>query len=189
MGIENITARILQEAKDEALKTQEAAAAQKAALLDKAAQEAAMAEAKMSAKAQEDAKILIERRNSVAELEARKMRLAVKQEVIEEIFAEAMVKVETMDTDAYAEFILRHLVPYCEEGGVIALNERDYKNVRGLLEKELVNTKLSIGEEKADIRGGFILKQGNVFVNASLEKILESEKKQITALVAEILFN
>lgn len=71
MGIENITARILQEAKDEAKKTQEAAAAQKAAMLEKAAQDAAAAEAKMAEKATEDAKVLLERRNSVAELEAR----------------------------------------------------------------------------------------------------------------------
>lgn len=78
MGIENITARILQEAKDEAKKTQEAAAAQKAAMLEKAAQDAAAAEAKMAEKATEDAKVLLERRNSVAELEARKLRLAAK---------------------------------------------------------------------------------------------------------------
>ena len=57
MGIENITARILQEAKDEAKKTQEAAAAQKAAMLEKAAQDAAAAEAKMAEKATEDAKV------------------------------------------------------------------------------------------------------------------------------------
>ena len=87
MGIENITARILQEAKDEAMKTQEAAAAEKAAMLEKAAQEAAKAASDISRKAEEDARILKERRHSVAELEARKMRLAQKQSTIEETFS------------------------------------------------------------------------------------------------------
>ena len=44
MGIENITARILQEAKDEAMKLQEASEADKASQLSKAAQEAAKIE-------------------------------------------------------------------------------------------------------------------------------------------------
>ena len=125
MGIENITARILQEAKDEAKKTQEAAAAQKAAMLEKAAQDAAAAEAKMAEKATEDAKVLLERRNSVAELEARKLRLAAKQEALEETFQEAAEKIASLDGSVYLDFIVKTLEPYKEDGGEISLNARD----------------------------------------------------------------
>ena len=189
MGIENITARILQEAKDEATKTQETAAAQKAAMLEKAAREAALVEENMAKKAEEDAKVLLERRNSVAELEARKMRLALKQDVIEETFTEALAQIEAMEPDVYMDFLQKHLLPYREEGGVVSLNARDYEALKDKLVEALKGTKLTVGEEKANIRGGFILKQGNVFVNGSLEKILETEKKQITAQIAGILFN
>lgn len=188
MGIENITARILQEAKDEAMKLQEASEADKASQLSKAAQEAAKIEEEMSVKAQQDAKILKERRRSVAELEARKMRLALKQNVIEETFAEAMDQMVSMDANAYLAFLKRQLDAYKEEGGVIALNAADYEAFGKELATSFEGSKLTLGEEKANIRGGFILKQGNVFVNASLEKILETEKKQITAQVAGILF-
>ncbi|MDD7024259.1 MAG: V-type ATP synthase subunit E [Oscillospiraceae bacterium] len=188
MGIENITARILQEAKDEAMKTQEAAAAEKAAMLEKAAQEAAKAASDISRKAEEDARILKERRHSVAELEARKMRLAQKQSTIEETFSEALDQMTSMDPDAYLAFLLKQLEPYREEAGIVSLNEKDYDAVGEKLKASLKGTKLTLGEEKAKIRGGFILKQGNVFVNASLEKILETEKKQITAQIAGILF-
>ena len=135
MGIENITARILQEAKDEAKKTQEAAAAQKAAMLEKAAQDAAAAEAKMAEKATEDAKVLLERRNSVAELEARKLRLAAKQEALEETFQEAAEKIAALDGSVYLDFIVKTLEPYREEGGEISLNARDYANLKDSLEK------------------------------------------------------
>ena len=188
MGIENITARILQEAKDEAKKTQEAAAAQKAAMLEKAAQDAAAAEAKMAEKATEDAKVLLERRNSVAELEARKLRLAAKQEALEETFQEAAEKIAALDGSVYLDFIVKTLEPYREEGGEISQNARDYANLKDSLEKALAGSKLTVGAEQANIAGGFILKQGKVYVNASLEKILETEKKQMTGEVAGILF-
>jgi len=188
MGIENITARILQEAKDEAMKMQKAAEADKASQLSKAAQEAAKIEEEMSLKAVQDAKVLKERRHSVAELEARKMRLALKQNVIEETFAEAMDQMASMDREAYLEFLKKQLNAYKEEGGVVALNAADYEAFGKELAVSIEGSKLTLGEEKANIRGGFILKQGNVFVNASLEKILETEKKQITAQVAGILF-
>lgn len=143
----------------------------------------------MAKKAEEDAEILLERRNSVAELEARKMRLALKQDVIEETFMEALAQIEAMEPEMYMDFLLRHLLPYREEGGIVSLNERDGAALKGKLADALKDTKLTVGEEKANIRGGFILKQGNVFVNGSLEKILETEKKQITAQIAGILFN
>lgn len=188
MGIENITARILQEAKDEAKKTQEAAAAQKAALLEKAAQDAVAAEANMEQKAREDAQVLLERRNSVAELEARKLRLAAKQEALEETFHEAVGKIAALDGSTYFDYIVKTLEPYREEGGEISLNARDYGNLKDRLEKALEGSRLTVGSEQANIAGGFILKQGKVYVNASLEKILETEKKQMTGEVAGILF-
>jgi len=95
---------------------------------------------------------------------------------------------ESMDLDVYAEFLIRQLGPYKEEGGIISLNEKDYSRLADKISSEIAGTKLVLGEEKAKICGGFILKQGNVFVNASLEKILETEKKQITAQIAGILF-
>ena len=188
MGIENITARILQEAKDEAMKMQQAAEADKASMLDNAAREAAKIEEEMSLKAAQDSRILKERRHSVAELEARKMRLALKQSVIEETFTEAMEQMVSMDRGVYLEFLTKQLNAYKEEGGVVALNAADYAAFGKELAASFEGSGLTFGEETANIRGGFILKQGNVFVNASLEKILETEKKQITAQVADILF-
>ena len=76
MSIESITARILQEAKDEAEHLKKQAEAEKDTLLAKAAEEAEAVKKETAAKAVEDAKVLGERRNSVAELEARKAQYA-----------------------------------------------------------------------------------------------------------------
>ena len=80
MSVEKITARILQEAQDEAAALKAKAEAERDAMLQKAKDEAAMQTLTMQQKAQTDALLLKERRKSVAELEARKLRLSAKQE-------------------------------------------------------------------------------------------------------------
>ncbi len=64
------------------------------------------------------------RKNSVAELEARKLRLAAKQEALEETFQEAAEKIAALDGSVYLDFIVKTLEPYREEGGEISLNAR-----------------------------------------------------------------
>ena len=111
-----------------------------------------------------------------------------KQEALEETFQEAAEKIAALDGSVYLDFIVKTLEPYREEGGEISLNARDYANLKDSLEKALAGSKLTVGAEQANIAGGFILKQGKLYLNASLEKILETEKKQMTGEVAGILF-
>lgn len=67
MSVEKITARILQEAQDEAAALKAKAEAERDAMLQKAKDEAAMQTLTMQQKAQTDALLLKERRKSVAE--------------------------------------------------------------------------------------------------------------------------
>lgn len=189
MSIENITARILQEAKSEADAMLQKAEQEKAVLLEQAGQEAHTADEEMNAKARRDAEVLLERRASVAELEARKMRLAAKQEMIEESFEQALTHLANLPEQEYKAFLLRQLAPYRNQPGEIILNERDQAALGRELMRELTDSPLVVSEETVQIRGGFILQQGCVSLNASIEKILENEKKQLTAKIAETLFS
>ena len=49
-------------------------------------------------------------------------------------------------------------------------------------------TALKLSDEIADIKGGCILRRGNISYNASLEKLLSSVREELTAEVAGILF-
>jgi len=189
MSIENITARILQEAKSEAEATLQAAEQEKAAQLAQAEQEAAAAGAQTDEKARKDAQILQERRASVAELEARKMRLAAKQEMIDESFRQALAHLASLPETEYKAFLLKQLAPYRSQPGEILLNERDKANLARDLMRELADSPLAVSEETVPIQGGFILRQGCISMNASLEKLLENEKKQLTLQIAETLFS
>ncbi|WP_434311012.1 V-type ATP synthase subunit E [Hominifimenecus sp. rT4P-3] len=189
MSIESITARILQEAKDEAEQWMKQTESERDALLAGAAEEAEAAKKEMAVKAEEDAKVLGERRNSVAELEARKMRLSAKQEMIDRSFEEAAKLLAGMPEKEYQAFLMELLTPYQAQPGEILLNEKDKKAYGEALTEALKESPLSVSEETVSIQGGFILRQGSVALNASLEKLMETQKKQITAEIAAVLFS
>lgn len=189
MSVEKITARILQEAQDEAAALKAKAEAERDAMLQKAKDEAAMQTLTMQQKAQTDALLLKERRKSVAELEARKLHLSAKQEMIEAAFDEAAEQLVHMDQEEYKKFLLSLLAPYYKQVGEIVLNERDKKNLERKLMAELTESPMVVAEDTANIKGGFILRQGCVSINASVEKLLEQVKKDITVQIAETLFS
>ncbi len=186
MSIDKITARILQEARDEAAATKQTAEEEAAALMAEAEKTAQTETRSKAAQAKEDAATLKERRSAVAELEARKLRLAAKQEMIAESFDMAQEKLLAMKNEDYLRFLLSRLAPYSE--GEVILNAKDKKRVGNALAKKLSGTGLKVSAETADIEGGFILKTGLVSVNGSLENILETERRETTAQIAETLF-
>ena len=187
MSIEKITARILQEAQAEADSLKKSAEEETAAAIAEAKAQADQIAADKAAQAVSDAAVLVERKKSVAELEARKMRLAAKQDMIEKSFTEAMKVLKAMPEADYLNFLQGQLKGFSE--GEVVLNAEDKKKIGASLAKNLAGTGLTVSEETANIQGGFILKNGSVSVNGSLESILEGEKKQITAKIAQTLFS
>ena len=186
MSIEKITARILQEAKDEAASLVSAAEKEVSDRLAEANAQAMDIAAKSNAKAKEDAETIKERKKSVAELEARKMILAAKQEMIEKSFGEAVKDLAAMPEPKYLDFLAEQLSGY--EKGELILSAKDQAAIGEKLAARLPEG-ITLSKETADIAGGFILRDGQVSVNGSLEAILENVKKDITAQIAVVLFS
>lgn len=188
MSIESITARIRNEAEtyseDQKAKAEEV----KNAGLEDARREAKELKAAKKKNAEEDSKLLKARRESVADLEARKMQLSAKQELIEESFDEALNKLLSLSPDEYIKFVKDQLKEFEGEAGEVLLNSADKEKHGKALEKELKGTSLTLGDETANIKGGFILRRGNITFNASLEKLLENEKIEMTSEIAGMLF-
>lgn len=188
MSIESITNRILKEAEAFAVEKKNEAEEVKAASVKEANDqiEGILAEAK--ARAEKDSKLLIARRESVADLEGRKMQLNAKQELIEESFGKALEKLQQLDIADYVKFIVSKLGDYRSEKGEILLNKADFQRIGKALIEELRGTDLTVSEENADISGGFILRQGNISYNSSLEMLLEDAKEAMTSEIAKTLF-
>ncbi len=185
MSIESITTRIQDEAKAYADEIMKSARAQADGLLDEARSEANRIKEEFEAAAKKDSKLLIERRESVAGLEARKMQLGAKQEIIKESFDRAVEKILSMGEDEYFTFLTSQLAAFTE--GVILLGKDDLKKYGAKLAKEFAG-KLTVAEEPIGIKGGFLLKQGDISINASIEKLIEDQKEKLTGEVAKLLF-
>ena len=186
MSIDKITARILQEAKDEAASLISAAEKEVSERMAEANAQAMDIAAKSNAKAKTDAETIKERKKSVAELEARKMLLAAKQEMIEKSFSQAVEELAAMPEGQYLDFLAEQLAGY--ERGEVILSAKDQAAIGEKLAARLPKG-ITLSKETADIAGGFILKDGLVSVNGSLESLLDGVKKDITAQIAGVLFS
>ncbi len=188
MSIESILNKIEKEAEQYADEQLARAEAARKETLDEARRRAKDIKAQEAKRAESDAAVLKERRASVSDLEARKMCLAAKQDVIEEVFSEAMEKLVELDPDKYIDFILKCLEQFKAEGGEVVLSARDLDRYGKKLSEALSGSGLSVSKETADIKGGFILRKGNVSYNASLEKMIEKAKDEMTPEIAGLLF-
>ena len=186
MSIESITKRIEDEAMAFANQQKAAAESNKNDILADARKQAESISADAKARADKDSKILVERRESVAGLESRKMQLQAKQEVIAESFDKALEKLLAMSESDYLGFITAQLKPFESQGGEIMLNAADNQKFSSKLGSVGGNLKLS--NETANIKGGFILKQGDITINCSIEKLLEDKKEEMMAEIAGKLF-
>ena len=185
MSIENITARILREANDEAEQIISAARVEASEMLAEARNTAAEKVKAMEEKAVTDAAVLKERKASVAALEARKKVLAAKQEMIEECFSEAEKAFSRMPEEEYLEYLLSGLRGHSK--GEVILSEKDRNAIGEKLAARLPEG-LVLSEKTAHISGGFILQNGDISLNGSLETVLAACRKEMTGSIAGILF-
>ena len=188
MSIESITKRIEDEAKAAGDKLIAEAKSQKDSIVKDARTKATEIETEAKERAAKDSKILVERRESVAGLESRKMQLAAKQEVIAESFDKALDKLLALDESKYMDFINKQLAAFEGQSGEILLNSADKKKYGAKLAKLVEKTAIKVSDDEAKIKGGFILKQGDISINCSMEKLLEDNKEEMMSTIAHQLF-
>lgn len=196
-GIEKITARIAADAE-----------AENAAVRGESAQRIAEIRAEYEKKAQEEYESIVregmkenEQRASridrTAQLESKRSVLAMKQEMVSEAFELAKKKIAEMPEAEYVEFLVRQIVQAASTGSEeLVLNEKDKAKVgaktvtaanTALTAKGLAGT-LTLAAETRPMTGGFILKQGDIEVNCTVDTVLELSRGELAAQVAEVLF-
>ena len=192
-GIENITRRIDQDAQAEI-----------DAVLDKARSDAAEVTARYQAQADAQRRELTaknekaaaereERLISAARMEARKVALAARQEMVDKAYDLALEKLCAMPEKTYVETVAKLLAQAAPDGqGEVILNPQ----VSGSMGPAIVERanaligggKLTLSKTTREIRGGFILKCGNVEVNGTFETLVRLQRTQNAGAVAKQLF-
>lgn len=192
MSIEKITEQIIAEASKEALQVQEKAARESQAVLEKAKQQAESIRKETLLQANLDAKLLKDRKVSVAELEARKLRLAAKQNAIGKSFDQALESLANKEETRYVKLLVAAISQTGVTGGELMLNQMDRSSV-GKRVVELANAtgtvgQVSLSEATIDAKGGFVLRKGSMEINSTLETMVNAIRESATPEVVEILF-
>ncbi len=133
----------------------------------------------------------------IAEMEAKKSVLAVKQEMIEAAFRAARERMLNMPREDYAQFLARMAASASANGTEeIVLNARDKaelgkavcKKANELLTAEGKLGKLTLSEDTADISGGVIVRFGGIETNCGIDALIRQQRSALAAPVAQLLF-
>ena len=128
----------------------------------------------------------------ISRMEARKSVLSVKQEMVEKSFDLAVQQIVALPDEKYTAF-LANLVKKAGPAGdeEIILNAADRARVGEALLKAVNadDAKMKLSDETRDIKGGLILRRGSIETNCSVELLVELCRGELSAKLADVLFD
>ncbi len=133
----------------------------------------------------------------IAEMEAKKSVLSVKQEMVASAFDAAREEIVNMPRDEYAQFLARMAADAATIGEEeMLLNEADKKELgkavckaaNELLSAKGVPGRLTLSEDTADISGGVIVRFGGIETNCSIDALIRQRRSGLSTEVAAVLF-
>ena len=191
-GIEKITQRIASDAQAEVDRILGDARDEAGRI---AANYRAQADAEAAELAAKNEKAAVEREErlvSAAQMEARKVQLAAKQEMVEKAYIQALDKLCALPEEQYVAILADLLVKASSNGkeeAVFSPEDRERVGEAAVAKaNELSGKQLRLSDETQPIRGGFILKDKNVEVNCTFETLVRLQKAETAGAVAQKLF-
>lgn len=192
-GTEKIIAHIRADAKSQAdavLAKAEEQAAQIRADYDKQAAQVYADKVRAGTRACQDQMDSVQR---IANMEAKKTLLAVKQEMVSKSFEKAQALLTALPEEKYVAFLAALAAKASVTGDEeIVLNARDREAVGEAVVKaaneKLGGGKLTLSDRSGEFAGGLILSRGNVEANCTAELLVELCRGEMSAEIADMLF-
>ena len=194
-GIEKITGRIEADAEREIEAIQAQARAQAEEIAAGYEAQAGRESEEILARGRRNADERVERLASVAQLEARKLELAAKQEMLEKAFDRALEQLQNLPENEYVALLADVAVKASSTGREqVILSQKDrtrYGKQVVTRANELLAGRgaLTLAEESRPMKGGVILSDGDVEVNCTFETLVRLQRSQLERDVAKVLFD
>lgn len=193
-GIEKIVAKIHEDAVEDSRRIVEEAEKQADRLLSEAAAAARASAAEVIRAAEEEREEIERRAVSMAGLEVRKMRLELKQKLLQQAFDQAFSQLISLPETDYETFLTALVSSAAENGAELVFSAKDREKygaavvsgVNALTKKRGITVSLS--EETRDIPGGVIICNGRVEINCAFDTLIRDQREALAAETAKILF-
>ncbi|MBQ6971998.1 MAG: V-type ATP synthase subunit E [Synergistaceae bacterium] len=134
---------------------------------------------------------VLRRREIVAELDAKRIDLGVRQQLMGEAFEAALKQMVELAPDKYVKFadkLMAQAVVTGSEVVFVGKNEKhlDQRWLDGY--NSAHNTKLTLSADRLPISGGFVLRNDRIDTNCSWEMLIEDARADIETEVVKRLF-
>lgn len=165
-------------------------------ILSKAEQEADRTCSQIAEKSAEDVKSAMNRYESAAALQEKKIYLEAKQDIIGNVIHKARMSLVNLPDTEYTEIILQLIKKYAHKAqGEVIFSEPDKKRLLKDFDKLLTDSlsdipgaQLSLSTKSANIDGGFILEYGDIEENCSFDAIFSAAQDDLIDKVNCMLF-
>lgn len=135
---------------------------------------------------------VLRRREIVAELDAKRVDLGTRQQLIGEAFEASLKQMVEMNPDKYVKFadkLMNEAVSTGHETVLVGQNEKhlDQRWLDGY--NAAHQTSLTLSPDRLPIKGGFVLRDDRIDTNCSWEMLLENTRSEIETEVVKRLFS
>ncbi|MGA1840589.1 MAG: V-type ATP synthase subunit E [bacterium] len=197
MSLEKIIEKINEEARQKIEQIMSDAQVQIEHIKKKSIEDSETMKEKILEQARQEARERERRMLQLANLSGRKEILSEKQKAINSVFTSALDRLAGLDPNKSRQMLRNMLLKVVKSGTEeIILSARDRKIIdndwlekvnRDLTKDRGLPGRLKIAGETRDIKGGFILKDGQVEINSSFEAILKYNQNELESRVATLL--
>lgn len=192
MSIEKITTAIIDEAKAESEQILNSAAIKSSGVIDQLKKRIKIETEEAVAAAKEEREKIISRRKSVADIDAKKIVLQKKQELIDKSFDDAIESLLSMEEGKYIDFLANLGKSSGFKEGNLIFNEKERdaigEKVVAKLQADVTGVQFKLSQETRNLKGGYMLQKGQIYINNSVEAIVDEKRQELTGDVASIMF-
>lgn len=131
-----------------------------------------------------------ERSRSVAELDARKLLLAAKTQVLDSVYAKTLEKLRSLDKEQYSALIFS-MLESAKDGDVVTVSEREKDIVTKESLADFAKKKgisLTLADKFGDFDGGVVISENGVDNNFTLEVEVALLREQTETKIAKEIF-
>ena len=133
---------------------------------------------------------IVSRRKTVADLDAKKLVLKAKQEVLDEVFDSAADKLLSLKSKDYLAFVEKNVLENAEVGDKVILDKNAPIKIEDILSlPSLSKFKLINGGLSEDVKGGVILTNDKTDKDLSFKSLIDAKKQEYLKEAASKLFD
>ena len=138
--------------------------------------------------AKEEGEKLIERRNTIARLDAKQQILVAKQALINQVFERAKTLLEGMDKSDYLALLVKQIEKYAESGDKILLSAKAPLSKEELEQTPVCQRLGLLVEKQGNFSGGIIIVGAKKDMDLTFTSIVKSQQEELAGEIARKLF-